>query len=460
MRAHALISLSLVTTVSCIEPDEPAVVSQAQESCVVIDDRSLIETDPAIVDDARFGLGKVLARIRATTPRGMGAQVVTLPSVRDMFRELYAAYGACGAGVDPQGYGLACRPAEAAIAELDPFTSDPEGLHFQPVAVVNRFDLAGAHASSCGESRIVYWKDRGPDAGKLGLIVELHTPPVIARGRRTCAPIVAFWASLSREDDPAVRAARLEAFYFEGLPGMAHAPVSARGAGWDGAGQLRANNFAQLAQWNLREAAWRKVCPPGGAPRCEARFVLVDTKGSPSQRLFAGTHPLAPAFADWFVDQAVARLARATDPTALAMGPPTRFDAYESVSQARAGDPTSVRYADHVSAALRARVTARLVGLGSALTTDDILARATATTCAGCHRISRGAALGGGLVFPSPLGFVHVGEGGALSPAMTEALLPRRRAALTQLACSAPIDADAAAPADTETILGEPMGLH
>ena len=44
-----------------------------------------------------------------------------------------------------------------------------------------------------------------------------------------------------------------------------------------------------------------------------------------------------------------------------------------------------------------------------------ILDRATAVTCAGCHRISRSADLGGGLVFPRPAGFVHVGEAGVLS---------------------------------------------
>jgi hypothetical protein len=86
----------------------------------------------------------------------------------------------------------------------------------------------------------------------------------------------------------------------------------------------------------------------------------------------------------------------------------------------------------------RAAIEARLAGLGSTLTADHIVARAQAMTCAGCHRFSNNADLGGGLVWPPSLGFVHVSErdvdleivGGVtrfkISDALVNSFLPAR----------------------------------
>lgn len=425
-------------------------------SCHDVDQRSLLENDPAVVTDARFGLQRVLEQIRATTPR---TPSLVVPTAREMFTQLFDAFGTCsGRGVDPRRYGLACRDAERSLGAQDPFTNAPDALHFQPVALINRFDLAGQTSSTCGESRIVYWQDRGPTAGTAGFIVELATAPVIVRGRRTCDPIVKFWTDLSQDDDPASRSAKLEQYFFEGLPGMAHPPVSALGAGWGGAGQLRSNNFVGAVQWNLREAKWQKVCANG---TCSARFTIVDTKGSPSDRLFSGTHEMATEFQAWFLDRAVPRLAAATEAHELSLGNPAAYNAYESISQPKAGDPTGVTYAATASTALRDRVSSRLVELGSSLTADDIFKRATAVTCAGCHRVARGADLGGGMTFPMFGGFTHVGRGGALSALMTDDVLPRRQAMLQAMICAPPrASTDATAPADTRTISGRPIGDH
>jgi hypothetical protein len=63
-------------------------------------------------------------------------------------------------------------------------------------------------------------------------------------------------------------------------------------------------------------------------------------------------------------------------------------------------------------------------------------------SCAGCHRLSNGVAIGGGLAWPPSLGFTHVSErdvdveivGGVarylISPALVDALLPHRKAIL------------------------------
>jgi hypothetical protein len=89
---------------------------------------------------------------------------------------------------------------------------------------------------------------------------------------------------------------------------------------------------------------------------------------------------------------------------------------------------------------LRTDLQTQLTALGSALTPDDIVARAQALSCAGCHRLSNNAPLGGGLSWPPSLGFTHVTErvtevaGGetrfVVSDTLLNYLLPARQAIL------------------------------
>jgi len=437
----------LLLLCGCIEPSDSEMPDRSmtgqfdkvKPTCVVIDNRSLVENDPAIITDARFSLARVFERIRATTPAAYA-----VPTAREMFSQLFAAYGR-GADADVHGYGLKTRNAEAQLGTYDPFT--PEGLHFKPVAIFGRFDLGNAKADTCGESRIVYWMERSPVAGRSSVIIELHTPPVYdAHGKASCTPIADFWGSLSTQPDPAARAAMLDSFFFNGLPGMPYAPASARGAGWDGAGQLRANNFIGNVQWNLREAKWQGSC---NGPNCKAGFGIADTKNSPSEKLFAKTHGNAAAFEHWFLSKAVPKLAKADDVNELTLGNAFEFNELESISQPFADDPSSVLYKQAASAQFKADITAKLAEDHSTLTADNILDRATAMTCGGCHRVSRNTDLGGGLTFPAPSGFTHVTETGGLSPALTEQFLPARLQLLQAYLCGKNFD-----PGDGETISG------
>jgi hypothetical protein len=437
----------LLLLCGCVEPSDTEMPDRSsvgqfdkvKPMCTVIDNRSLVENDPAIINDARFSLARVFERIRATTP-----SEYTVPTAREMFSQLFAAYGR-GADADVRGYGLKQRNAEAQLGTYDPFT--PEGLHFKPVAVFNRFDLSNAKADTCGESRIVYWMERAPVTGRSSVIIELHTPPVYDdHGKATCTPIADFWASLSTEPSPDARAAMLDNYYFNGLPGMPYAPASARGAGWDGFGQLRANNFIGNVQWNLREAKWQGSC---NGPNCSAGFAIADTKNSPSEKLFAKTHGNAAAFEHWFLSKAVPKLAKADDVNELTLGNGFEFNELESISQPFADDPSSVLYKQAASAQFKADISAKLAEDGWNLTADNILDRATAMTCGGCHRVSRNADLGGGLVFPAPSGFTHVTETGALSPALTNQFLPARLDLLQSYLCGKNFD-----PGDGDTISG------
>jgi hypothetical protein len=76
-------------------------------------------------------------------------------------------------------------------------------------------------------------------------------------------------------------------------------------------------------------------------------------------------------------------------------------------------------------------IQAELTKLGSTLTPEDIVQRATTQSCAGCHQLSPGTALGGGLTWPASEVFTQVNEQGLQSVALTKHFLPFRSTVLT-----------------------------
>lgn len=85
---------------------------------------------------------------------------------------------------------------------------------------------------------------------------------------------------------------------------------------------------------------------------------------------------------------------------------------------------------DRALSTRRNAIQAKLTAIGSTLTVNNILDRATTQTCGGCHQLSNGAPLGGGLTWPSSGFFVHVDESGFLSQALTGTFLPHRKTVL------------------------------
>jgi len=77
-----------------------------------------------------------------------------------------------------------------------------------------------------------------------------------------------------------------------------------------------------------------------------------------------------------------------------------------------------------------------LTGLN--LTPDEVINRAGATTCGGCHRFSRGKPVSPTLNWPADAGFVHVTELGELSLALTDVFLPAREQVLENFVCDPP----------------------
>jgi hypothetical protein len=89
---------------------------------------------------------------------------------------------------------------------------------------------------------------------------------------------------------------------------------------------------------------------------------------------------------------------------------------------------------------LRRDVQEELDAIGSALSPDDIVLRAQALSCAGCHQLNNGQRVGGDLTWPSSLGFTHTTEQETetvdgqvrflISEALIKVFLPKRKQVL------------------------------
>jgi hypothetical protein len=431
--------------------------------------RSLAVTDATVL--SKFTFTRVMNAVRTS------ANVATTESTSGVYQRWMKTFGATSAtgdcddpSIDPNDYGLACpRPAELKLSTVTPFGANAQVV-FEPVALFNRFDLAPSSGANCGEYRVVFAMRNvsAPFSGRAFIIFEATLPnPNPAQGIEACLPVARFWQGLSTDASATSRAAKLEKFYFTGtaVPGFAPVVQAANyglstGTAAPKAGQIRTNFFIDFASWHLREFKLNRQCTDTANPAtCKLNFAHVTVKENPAEELFAGTHANSAAFRTDFGNQ-VKSLA-ATDVTKIKMKTGDKFNEWESVSQA-----SNVVYSSREDAAMRTVVQGKLTALASTLTVDNVLDRATTQTCAGCHQVSNGRNLGGGLVWPSSGGFVHVDEGKTLSPALTTKFLPARKATLesfinARCTPALPGAAKAAAPPPAEpgtTVGGSPEG--
>ena len=342
------------------------------------------------------------------------------------------------------GFPYDCR-TEGLLASEDPFTApaeDPAG--YVPLGLFNRFDLAPADGSHCGEYRVVFGRRPDPihvEDRNLIIFEAVMPNPHPTQGLKGCRKVVHLWAGLSSEDDPARRADRLEQLYFEGFANIpAVLNVDHLGAGPEARGQIRTNQLVVKGGprvWTLREFKLERARGVDG--EVSALVAMPQTvKGNPFGPLFASGET-APALAADFQDHLITQL------PALARGSLTSFD-YQvpdrfNTGQSHSSGSNENRYLVQMAlggGALGYRLDAALAESG--LTGRDVVARAQALSCAGCHRLNDNVSLGGGLTWPKSLGFVHVsdrqlepsvdGPRWLISPALTDVFLPRRQEVL------------------------------
>jgi len=431
-------------------PAEEGPDSQAQAVKVTTIDvrRSLAVTEQTIL--SRFSLQRVLTQLatQSAVP-GLTASALFQQwwDTQNPAPGLYAGPH-CNDTVTPpigstlNGYPYLCRDgAEGAQASCDPFAANSPCAYL-PIGLFNRFDQATENGAHCGEYRIVYAKASGvastSDRNLLIFEAALSNPHP-QQGLKGCQQIIDTWADLTPENDIQARAAALESFYFTGQ-GVVGPVVSISNYGDNalGAGQIRTNQFSNTTSgWSLREFKLFRTC--SGNSCSSMRFVPVTDKNNSFGPLFdpSSTFGTAPAFRSFFPSQ-VSNLNASSVP-GIDISTTDSFNTAQS--QASGASAAEMRYSVQFGtgpSALRTALQTQLTTLGSALTPDDIVARAQALSCAGCHRLSNNVALGGGLTWPASLGFTHVTERATevvagetrfvLSDALLNQFLPARKA--------------------------------
>jgi hypothetical protein len=297
----------------------------------------------------------------------------------------------------------------------------------------------------CGEYRIVYAKASGiasPDDRNLVIFEAAMPNPLPLLGLEGCRPVVEFWAGLSGIDDVETRAARLEDFYFQGMllavpPFPAVVRIEHFGDNAAARGQIRTNQFSLPTPriWSLREFKLKKTC---GLLSCSALQVVPATaKDNPYGPLFGGpaTHAKSAAFQSHLPGQ-VKALSGSTIPDIDEEIPDT-FNPGQSQATSLSDETNYLANLGVGASPLRDALTTSLANVSSSLTPDHIVSRVQALSCAGCHRFSNGADLGGGITWPASLGFTHVTERESeivdgvsrylLSEALNGTFLPHRK---------------------------------
>lgn len=323
------------------------------------------------------------------------------------------------------GFSIECRPIEGSQAE-DPsiFVSN-----YLPIGLVNRLDLRDDITfNDCGEYRVIY----GNQGGRRNLIIfEAQVPnptPGVAAG---CKPIAQFWQNLSAENNINARAAALQNFYFVGIPSANVRPVIDIRNYTNGSGQIRTNMFMGSDSWNLKEF---KV---GIDNQGLSMIQPVSVKSNPVDFLFNGNSgdTRASEFQSDFITNMDSLLGNFTTFSLT-----VERDAHNN-GQSHASGPInenlySSAFFETSTNAFQQAVNNKLISAGSNLTPSQVINRATAMTCGGCHQPSNFGlhfvnAIGPNQSWPETNGFTHINEFASagifqLSPALINVFLPAR----------------------------------
>lgn len=280
---------------------------------------------------------------------------------------------------------------------------------YRTIAMTNRFDLAPADGAHCGEYRIAFALERLliSDTQVNFIIFEARMPnPHPDQGLEGCRPVANFWASLSEVDDIATRAAMLRGFYFDGIDGFpAVVNVNHYQGADNGSGQIRINqrNSSRGPSWSFFEFA---TSAADNLLTIE-RATLKDT---PSTTVLNGT--AAPSLIDQFENTLLAAISvpgenlLADNMSKLAVGLPEPLNKGSRNTTLNTGGDTELQRNFDTDGDFADALAMQLQAVGSTLTPSQVIARANALTCGGCH--NQGSDLGDGLVFDTTNQFAEM----------------------------------------------------
>ena len=336
-----------------------------------------------------------------------------------------APNGNCTGSVN--GWSAVCRNVEGAQAASPALHID----QYKVIGLVNRFDLRDNFSfNDCGEYRIIFART---DGQRNFIIFEASVPNPTPGAASGCRPIQQFWQGLTTQNNPNVRSQLLRDFYFNGLPAAGvRAPIDIRNYAQN-TGQIRTNQFMEQI-WLLKEY---KVSTASGV----STLNLVSDKSNPVANLFNvnNSDPRAVAFRADFVSNLPSLLINNLSTFSL-----TIPNDEHNNGQSHANGPAFLENnylssftANSRNSSFDTAIRNRLVALGSTLTVDQVLNRATAMTCGGCHQpssfgLTSANSIGPGQSWPDSGFFVHVNEDDnlgvfPLSPALINVFLPTRK---------------------------------
>jgi len=394
-------------------------------------DRSLVITDQAVIS------GLTLERVLQALIDRAGAQMTPLQLYRQWFDTQNPKPGMFVADAPHcddfiangapafNGFIRRCPTPEGPLAMSDPFTAH----EYMTVGVTNRFDQTPADGSNCGQYRIIFARTTAAPGTKLEIIFEGVLPnPNPSAGIAACRPVAQFWADLTKVDSTLERRARIETFFFDGIPGFA--PL------------LKAENFNNGGRIRNKQ----RDSPAGEIPRfyqfvvekrCasgDCRLVMQPdlVENVPHSSLFNASidTPLAAQFREEFIRQIPTLALRDINyyidfPKQYLVGETNPADSVVFGSNAYFQGLATQAGKDFDK-----RVQAELTRVGSKMSTFQLLVRADTQACGGCHLGNID--VGDGIHFPASIGVfgdTHVGLN-AVSPALRDVFGPRRARAL------------------------------
>lgn len=323
-----------------------------------------------------------------------------------------------------------CPTGEGAFATTDPFSRRD---HI-PLGLINRFDLAPADGSNCGQYRIIFAKKSDSPFTRLHFIFEAVLPnPDRSRGIAGCRPVAQFWADLSNVSSISERRARLDRFFFAGLDGFD--PVidpdhysAASGGGIRTMHNSNAPLRNRFYQFRLARRGDQLIAEPG----------VLDNM--PFGRFFDATWdtPAATRFRDAFV--ANVRNLAIPDENRFFMNIPSEFLLAESnPGQSELDVVFEIPYVTSQFTpegfVFTARISNELRKAGSRLSPIDVVRRANELSCTGCHffrgNVGEGSNVPFGVEFYQQISesFTEAGEAGprfAISRTMRDVFVPHR----------------------------------
>jgi hypothetical protein len=373
----------------------------------------------------------------------------------DLFRQLWDAQrtqSAIGSPINCKpinGFPLVCDRAESEVALLSDSGVQLEMDSYRTLAFVNRIELRDGW-QDCGEHRVVFGRDQFSGAplgfGRNFIILEGRVANPTPGDIRGCEPIIRAWESMPTLDPIAQGALLQQIFVGTGLTGMA--PVLSTKHFMAGAGQIRTNQFI-TPDWVLREYDLAEEC--SSSSDCNVVAMPVRVNENPFGELFnprvaQGSSPLAEKAAEFqslFANNLHPLLK--DDIIMLSNPVPDKFNH----GQSHASFPNGVEndfnghFGGDVNSffgqVMQAELSSKVDALGNPLTVEQVLNRATAMTCGGCHqptsfgltlpnsigamRLSDGSIIDS---WPDTLRFVHIDEDRRLSPALRDVFIPAR----------------------------------